>query len=192
MRKLVFTGLLLATFLTYSCESPETTGSNSPQQESSEATAMSDEDKEFVQEIAKRNLYDLELSRLAQEKAATDDVKQFARNLETEHQNLQQQLAQFAQQRNVMLPDSIDSDQREELQKLTEKQGFEFDTEYMDKLVSRHRETVDRFENKAENADDPQLRQWAQNTLPTLRDHAQAAENIEATVEQKKEAQQKS
>ncbi|MFN6943898.1 MAG: DUF4142 domain-containing protein [Cytophagaceae bacterium] len=193
MKKLALTGLLLATFLTYSCETPERRGDTASTQEQQEnGTAMSDDDRDFLQEAAKRNLYDLELARLAQERAVTEDVKQFAQNILNEHGKVQEELKQFAQQRNVMLPDSIDSDQRNNLSDLAQKEGFEFDTEFMDKMVERHNETLDRFESKAEDAEDPQLREWAQNTVPTLRNHKHEAENVEAVVERKKEAQQES
>ncbi|WMJ75215.1 DUF4142 domain-containing protein [Cytophagaceae bacterium ABcell3] len=191
MKKLAFTGLLLAAFLTYSCEQPERTEEETAQ-ETTEATGLAEEDRDFLQETAKEKMFNIELARLAQERAVTEEVREYANNVQTEHQNIHQELAQFAEQRNVFLPDSLDEDQREDLNELAQEEGFDFDEEFMDRMVERNRDAVDRFEDRAENTEDEQLRQWAQNTVPALRTQVETAENVEEAVERQREAQQES
>lgn len=69
---------------------------------------------------------------------------------------------------------------REDLADLS---GVEFDRAYMDMMVDDHQEAVRKAEEKANADGDPDVRQWASRTLPTLCTHLQRAEAIQETLE---------
>lgn len=57
--------------------------------------------------------------------------------------------------------------------------GREFDQAYAEDMVSDHITTINEFEVASHNLGNPNLRKFARNTLPTLREHLQLAQNLQ-------------
>lgn len=76
----------------------------------------------------------------------------------------------------------------DELRALAEKQGVKLSApdaalearrralrrEYMSQMVSEHKRDVAGYEHEARDAKDPEVKQFAQKTLPVLREHLQS------------------
>jgi putative membrane protein len=45
--------------------------------------------------------------------------------------------------------------------------------------VSGHKDAVSLFERYGKGGDDPELKDWANKTLPTLRDHLKMAQDLD-------------
>ena len=60
--------------------------------------------------------------------------------------------------------------------------GAAFDKMYMTHMVKDHKKDVAEFEKEASKAKDSSLKNFAQQTLPTLREHLQMAQTIAPTV----------
>jgi putative membrane protein len=56
--------------------------------------------------------------------------------------------------------------------------GAEFDRMYMQHMLQDHKKDVAEFEKEAEKGTDSALRTFAQQTLPTLREHLTLAESL--------------
>ena len=54
--------------------------------------------------------------------------------------------------------------------------GAEFDQAYMDEMVKDHEKDIAAFEQQAQAGQDPELRAFAEEALPTLREHLELAE----------------
>jgi len=54
----------------------------------------------------------------------------------------------------------------------------------MERMVKDHEEAVRELERKAENANNPEVRQWASKTLPKVQQHLERARTIQETLEQ--------
>jgi putative membrane protein len=52
----------------------------------------------------------------------------------------------------------------------------------MDGMVEDHQKDVQGFTNKSQNAKDPDVKQWASKTLPTLQKHLEKAQQIDAKL----------
>jgi putative membrane protein len=63
------------------------------------------------------------------------------------------------------------------MDELSLKSGAEFDKAYADLMVKDHKEDVDEFKKESEKGNDPELRAWAGETLPTLEHHLKMAES---------------
>ncbi|MGE3774508.1 MAG: DUF4142 domain-containing protein, partial [Gammaproteobacteria bacterium] len=57
-----------------------------------------------------------------------------------------------------------------------------FDRAYVQAMVKDHRKDVAEFEKQAQSADDPDLRRYAEQTLPTLQSHLDAILDIEESL----------
>lgn len=153
-------------------------------------TGTADIDRDFVQDQLAAGEAEVELSRLAQEKATHPDVKEFAAMMVRDHQSAGQDLRQIATQANATANTAenrmesglqeADRELREELSKLT---GSDFDRRYIDEMIDDHQEAVDDLRGKAEDASHPQVKAWASKTLPTIQQHLQRAESIKETLE---------
>ena len=56
--------------------------------------------------------------------------------------------------------------------------GAQFDKAYMNYMVADHKKDVADFQKEAAHANDPDVKNFAQTTLPTLESHLQQAESI--------------
>jgi putative membrane protein len=124
---------------------------------------------------------EVELGKLAQQKAASDQVKQFGKKMADDHQKANEQLKTLASKKGMTLPADMTSSDRREYDKLQKKSGADFDREYMKEMVSDHKKDVKDFESAAKKADDADIKSFASTTLPTLQQHldlAQQTENV--------------
>jgi putative membrane protein len=154
-----------------------------------------DMDRDFVDEQMAVGNAEVELGRLAQQKATHPDVKEFGATMVREHQMAAEELKAVAAKVNegAQAPaverretgagaDARDEhmELQEELGKLT---GNEFDRRYIDEMIDDHQEVVEDLENKAENASHPDVKAWAARTLPKVRQHLEQARSIKETLD---------
>ncbi len=117
------------------------------------------------------NLDEIQLGQMAQKNATTEDAKEMGRMMEADHTKAQNELKSLAQQKSITLPTTLDKDGQDDYNKLNSKTGIDFDKEYCDMMVDGHKDAISLFEKDSAKATDPDIRQWAINTLPALRKH---------------------
>ncbi len=139
-------------------------------------TAM---EQDFAKTAAASGLFELETARLAQQKATDSAVKSYAAMLVDHHSMANDKLQQLAMQGNVALPTQLPSDRKAELDQLTKASGAEFDRQFVRVVgIKAHQDDIALFEKAASSANNPALRTFAQNTLPTLRDLLTSAQKL--------------
>lgn len=136
-------------------------------------------DKGFMEKAARSAQMEVQMGRLAEQHATSPGVKQFAQRLVQDHQKAQQQLQTLASARGLQLKQEEDKGHQG---KLAKKQGAEFDKEFVKEAVKEHRKDVKTFEKEAKKAKDPEVRAWAEQTLPVLQEHLQIAERLEKEI----------
>jgi len=139
-------------------------------------------DRKFIEEAAKGGMAEVQLGKLAAEKAQNPQVKQFGQRMVDDHTKANSQLQQIASTKNVSLPQDVDRSHRREYERLQKLSGADFDREYMKHMVSDHKKDVKEFQKTAKSAKDPDLKNFAQTTLPTLEEHLRQAQTDEAAV----------
>jgi putative membrane protein len=143
-------------------------------------------DADFAVEAADRGLMEVQLAKLAQTKATSSEVKQFAQKIAAEHTKANDELKALAQRKNISLPAALSEDKQKKYNDLNEKKGLDFDRDYMDAMVSSHDESISKFEKEAEDGNDPEIKAWAANKLSTLRQHHDMAKTTHETVKNRK------
>src|SRR5688500_15195644 len=136
------------------------------------AKAM-DLDKHFMKSVAGGNMFEIQLSQLAQQKSQDEKVKQFAQKMVTDHTKAGDELKQLAQSKGVQLPQQLPEMKQEELQIFQTLSGTEFDQAYKSCMKVGHVKNVAAFEEKSKHAKDAELKAWTAKTLPTLKEHKQ-------------------
>jgi len=145
-----------------------------------------DDDAEFAVEAADGGLMEVELSTLALTKASSADVKRYAQMMVDDHTKANNELKALAQQKNITLPTVMGNERQRKVDNLRDKTGAEFDKEYMDLMVSDHRDVIDEFEDQAEDGKDAELKSWASTKIEALRHHLQEAERIQGVLKNNK------
>ncbi|KYF68832.1 hypothetical protein BE04_30620, partial [Sorangium cellulosum] len=146
---------------------------------------LSKADREFVEKAGQGGLLEVRLGQVAQQRAASPEVKRFAQRMIDDHSAANKRLAQVAQQKGVLVPQELDKDHREKVDKLSQKTGTEFDRAYMSEMVDDHEHDVAKFEKASKEAKDADVKGFATATLPQLREHLAMAKQIQGKVKGK-------
>jgi putative membrane protein len=144
-------------------------------------SGTSSADAGFVQEQLKMGQAEVDLGKLAQQRATHPDVKKFGEMMETDHRIAGEELKAAAGQPAEASKDAHEAhgDLREELSKLS---GPEFDRRYIEEMIDDHEKGISELEKKSENADDPRVKEWAAKTLPKMRQHLAKAKAIQESL----------
>jgi putative membrane protein len=146
-----------------------------------------DGDMDFVEEHLEMGNAEVELGRIAQDRATHPDVKAFAQELVRDHQAAGEELRRIATTANPNFAATIDDEAREELTELREEMaqltGRDFDRRYIDEMIDDHQEAVDDLQDQAENASQSEVRACAARTLPTVRQQLERARALKETLE---------
>ena len=135
-------------------------------------------DQHFAREVAQDNLFEIQASQLAEQRAQSQDVKQFAQKLVQDHQQATQKLQQIAQSKGIDLPKELDEVHQAKLQKMQKLQGKHFEKHFVYGQVAGHVMDVLMFRDASQELKDNELKQFAAQTLPTLQQHLQMAERL--------------
>lgn len=132
--------------------------------------------EDFVKEVSMNDMYEIETSRLALERADAA-TKTFAQQMMQDHQKTTSEVKQLLDSGKVKAAatSAMSEDQNEALGKLKELQGAEFSDEYRDNQIDAHEDAVDIFGRYADSGDNPDLKAWAAKTLPVLKHHLEMA-----------------
>ncbi len=149
-----------------------------PSSKSSAPTTKAGGDAAFVQEAGVGGLAEVEMGRLAVQKAQDDRVRQFGQKMIDDHSKANDALRQAATQQGLSAPTSIDEKHKQTMSKLEKLSGAQFDAAYSKEMVRDHKEDVKLFEKQAGATNSP-VQQFAAETLPTLKNHLQMAEALE-------------
>jgi putative membrane protein len=141
--------------------------------------APSAETKKFVHTAANANTMEIQSSEVALQKSTNEQVKDFANLMIKDHSRIGDELESIAQKQNLQLPKGLDSKSQSSLKRLQSESGTRFDRTYAPMMLKGHQQAVRLFQSYAQNGDDQQLKEWAQQTLPTLQEHLRRAEAME-------------
>lgn len=145
-------------------------------------SGVSAADRAFARKAAQDGLAEVELGRLAADKASSDEVKSFGRQMVDDHQKANDELKQIAQSKGIDLPADTDSGHKAKMSKLQKLSGADFDRAYVKDMVKDHKKDVKLFEKEADKGKDPELKQFAQKTVTTLHEHHQKIDQIASTI----------
>lgn len=133
-------------------------------------------DQQFVMEAAHGGIAEVELGRLASQKAQAAEVKQFAQKMVEDHGRANQELKTLAQGKNITIPSDLDAKHKATKERLEKMSGAEFDRAYMQQMVQDHQKAVADFRRESQSGQDAEVKAWAAKQLPTLEQHLQMAQ----------------
>ncbi len=127
--------------------------------------------KEFLKDAALANQTEIAMGDVAENRSQNTKVKDFAQMMRTDHQKNFELVQGLAQAHNVAVDASPDWMARREIDRLKKVDAAEFDKDYTKLMLKDHVKVIKRFDKAAGDIEEQDIRTYAQNTLPTLREH---------------------
>jgi putative membrane protein len=146
------------------------------------AGALSAADKKFVTEAAIGGMAEVEMGKMAADKASSADVKAFGQRMVDDHSKANDELKAFAAQKSVTLPAALDATHKAKADQMGKLSGAAFDRAYVREMVADHNKDVAAFKHASTTAADADLKAWAAKTLPTLEAHQTSIKEISAKM----------
>lgn len=139
-------------------------------------------DTRFIKNAADGNMIEINLSKLAEKKATSESVKQFAKKIEDYHTNAYQQLRDLPETSKIETGTGTD-EYRQKLIDLNSLSGSSFDKEYIKLMIEDHQRDIAEFQNALTTVQNSGLKSWINSTLPTLKEHLQEAQDIQSELD---------
>lgn len=167
--------------------SPGATGSNTNTGTAApEKFPSTIDDRQFVRDAVIAGLSNVELGRLAAEKASSADVRQFGKQLLDHQTKTNDQLKQVANQQNISIPDALGSKHQSQIDKVAKLSGPEFDKAFLKQHLKEQETEVRDFSSEAQRGADPNVKTFAAGVLPNLQQELEAAKNLNRSTQKTK------
>jgi len=135
-------------------------------------------DEQFVIRASADGLAEVELGKLAADRAGAAEVKKFGHHMVEDHTKANKELIALANKKMFPVAAQMGPTHQATAAMLARLQSNEFDRVYMTQMVKDHEEAVALFTAKAQDAKDADLKAFAAKTLPTLKEHLQMARDL--------------
>ncbi|MGE5833438.1 MAG: DUF4142 domain-containing protein [Acidobacteriota bacterium] len=134
-------------------------------------------DAQFLKTVNGDNLAEIECANLANTKSTNDQVKALASKLLTDHQENQSELQSLASTKHVTLSSEVPAAKKGVKDRLSKLDGAAFDKAYVAEMIKDHKAAIAAFQREAKSTD-PDVKAFADKTLPTLKEHLSQAQAI--------------
>lgn len=172
------TALSLAPAVAQQSQDKDPNGTAMSSKSGSDTSGARSADKMFVKKAAEGGLAEVELGQLATQKASSDEVKKFGQRMVDDHTKANDQLKQVAAQEKIDLPTEPNAKDKATKAQLEKLSGEQFDRAYMKHMVIDHQKDVSEFARESKTGKNDAVKNFAQQTLPTLREHLKEAQKI--------------
>ncbi len=150
--------------------------------EANRMTHESASDTSFAKKAAEGGMFEVQTAQYVKDHASSQDVKDFAQKMIDDHSKANDQLKDWASKNNVTLPTQLTGKEETTYNRLSKMNGDSLDKAYMQTMLTDHRKDIAEFEHEANHGTNPELKQWAENTVPTLKEHLSLAEQTAPKV----------
>lgn len=157
-------------------------GANMPSTGATPGTAPTPEtyaEQAFIAKAMERNDAQVQFGQLAEQKSQSDDIKKFAQSMVSQHQQMTEKwLKPVANQLGASEPKGPSKKAKKEIKKLEGLSGQQFDSEYLEATIKSTKENLKEFKNEATSAQDPNVKQVAQQGSGIISKDLQVAKQI--------------
>ncbi len=141
-------------------------------------STLSSADIEFFGKAAQTGETEVQAAAIASSRASGADTKSFASTMATDHAANNEKLKALALRKGVSLPTQLDKPHQGMLDDLQKEDPKKFDASYAKDMAAGHAGAVDLFEKTSKDSKDPDIRDFAKSTLPTLQHHLEMAKHL--------------
>lgn len=121
-----------------------------PQRPVESPQAVRSDAQGFINDMTIAGLTEVQLGKMATERAVHADVKLFGQMMVKDHSKANDELQQIASQLKIQPPTQLDQKHKNLVDKLSKLQGAEFDREYSNAMVQGHQEVLGKLRARTE------------------------------------------
>jgi putative membrane protein len=145
------------------------------------AVVVDEESSAFLVRVANSGMTETQLAAVAMQKAVLPAIRDFAAKLHRDHGALNDTVKNLAGQKNIILPDTMTSENQKEVDALTAKKGKNLDKEFIRLIINNHERIVEMFDKAQLDTKDLDIRAFAGKSLPMLKMHLDSARTLQET-----------
>lgn len=160
----------------------ENTPTKAAQSPGMQRAIAANNDETFLRSAAEGNMLEVKLGQVAEQKAQSEEVKKFAQRMVQDNSKALEELKALGAREHIHLPTNISHQHSVKYKAMEKLSGPEFDRAYARDMVQDHEKDINEFKHGAATAQKPQLKEFAQKTLPTLESHLEQAKEMMAHV----------
>ena len=185
-----FFAAVLLSFGVASCGGPDTTAENETEDVAIDSTAdtktiTQDEeisDDDLILYTYMNNEMQAGLARVAQEKAASQSVKDLSQKLVTANKEISSKLDELATAAEVSLPGGLEVEQQTKMDSVQQLAPEEFDQTYVEMLVSQQKDNISMLEDLSARADNPIVRGLASEIIDIQQTQIEESEAVQDEI----------
>ena len=136
------------------------------------------QDEDFVHKAIASGIMEVKISEHAEKHGEREEVKSLAQHLAKDHARLNKDLLEKAKNLKQAVLVGLEKERKEKIDRLTKLQGADLDREYMKQVVDGHQASIKLYEIQAQSGADADLKSFARDTLPALREHLKKAQSV--------------
>ncbi|MBA4147853.1 MAG: DUF4142 domain-containing protein [Verrucomicrobia bacterium] len=136
-------------------------------------------EKKFVKNAVQGNVAEVKKGQLAAQKGQSSSVKQFGDKLAKDHQEANDKLIKIAKKKGITVSEELKGKHLATLEHLGNLSGEEFDKAFIKHAIEDHKKDIREYEKQAREGEDPAIRSFASEMVPTLREHLRIAELLQ-------------
>ncbi|MGI8889774.1 MAG: DUF4142 domain-containing protein [Chthoniobacterales bacterium] len=138
-----------------------------------------DAEKSFIMKAANGGMTEVELGKIAEQKGATQDVKDFGKRMVHDHGKANDQLKEVAGKMDVEIPDKVDAEHQATIDKFSKMAaGADFDQAYIPAMIKDHNEDIAEFQKEEKTVKNEDLKRFIASTIPVMKEHLMMIEKI--------------
>jgi putative membrane protein len=135
-------------------------------------------DRRYIQNVMADNTLEVTLGELAERRAQSPAVRQFAERMLADHKRLEDEWVAMTARNGQPMKPGMGKNHRVKVTQLERLSGNAFDRAYISHVVHDHRGHIDYFEREGRAAHSAQVREMVERALPVWRSHFNQAKQI--------------
>jgi putative membrane protein len=135
-------------------------------------------DEFWLQSSIQGDRFEIQGGQLAQQKGATQGVRDYGARLVTDHTKSLNDAIALAQRFHIQVPDQPTPTQQWQLQEIQNYSGSAFDQHYLSLEVADHQQDIDEAETEADKGKNHEIKSDARDEIPTLQEHLAIAQQL--------------
>ena len=140
---------------------------------------LNDADRTFLKKAEEGDIKERNIGRWMLEKSQNKDVRDYAQMLVDDHSKDLRNLVDLMNQKGMPQPKGLPEVKHESMEKLEGLSGSALDRQFTILMVEDHQKDVIEFRNKANTAQDKDVKDYAMNTVSTLQKHLKKAQDLQ-------------
>lgn len=142
------------------------------------AEKMKKSEKTFLKDAASGGMMEVQLGEMAQQKGASQEVKDFGKLMVTDRGKANDELESIITKKRLKMPAKLAPKHKKMVNKFADLSGQEFDKKYAKGMVKDHTKDVAKFKKMSAKLKDPEIKGWVDKTIPVLEQHLLHAKDM--------------